>query len=198
MTNLQNFELFPKLPSELRQQVWKAALPSYRVIYVRAHPLELEDDFWEREQMMYEEDLFGKDTENEDTRSVPEKDIRLLVHKIGQGLDGGLKRQSQLHKYGFMSSRRAPNIAHVFFHDHTTYQGFGVYEPNPIPARRDVRVLLHLLDGPFRGQRKRQAQLHRYGFTTSRPGLLSISEWITAIHMGLFHIWIKLFHIWNS
>jgi hypothetical protein len=29
-------------------------------------------------------------------------------------------------------------------------------------------------------------------------GLLSISEWITAIHMGLFHIWIKLFHIWNS
>lgn len=144
MTALQSLGLFSELPSELRELIWEAALPSSRLVRVKAHPIESEDEIYEREELLHQEDLYGKDTEDEDTRSIPEKDMRLLVHKTGKGLDGDLKRQSQLHKYGFRSSRATPNIAHVSFHDPATYQGFGKYETNPIQASRDVRPLLHL------------------------------------------------------
>lgn len=79
-----------------------------------AYPIEPEDQFYEREDPLHREDLYGKETEDEDTRSIPEKDMRLLVHKIRKSLDGGLKQQPQLHKYGFRSSRPTPNVAHVF------------------------------------------------------------------------------------
>jgi hypothetical protein len=156
--------LFSELPSELRELIWKAALPSSRLVHVDAYPIEPEDQFYEREDLLYREDLYGQDTEDEDTRSIPEKDMRLLVHKICKDLDGGLKQQSQLHKYGFRSSRPTTNIAHASFYDPATYQGFGQYEPNPMCASRDVRLLLHLRDHDMNGQRWSQAQLHRYGF----------------------------------
>ena len=56
------------------------------------------------------------------------------------------------------------------FYDPATYQGFGQYEPNPICASRDIRLLLHIRDhNTNEGRRWSQAQLHKYGFTTSRP-----------------------------
>ena len=61
MTAIRSFGLFLELPSELRELIWKAALPSSRLVQVEAQPLEPEDDFYEREEMMYEEDLYGKD-----------------------------------------------------------------------------------------------------------------------------------------
>jgi hypothetical protein len=170
MRPLQSFELFPELPSEIRELIWQAALPSTRVVPIELHPIEPEDEFDEREQLLYEEDLYGTNVENEDTRSVPEKDMRLLVHRTSQDLDRVVKRQSQLLKYGFTSSKPAPNISHASFHDLAAYRGFGEYEPNPKPASRDVRLLLHIRDY-FHMWRQdlNQAQLHRYGFKTSRP-----------------------------
>lgn len=170
MASLQGFELFSQLPVELRELIWQAALPATRVVHLGAYPVEPDDKAGEREQLLYEEDLYGKCVENEGTRSVPEKDIRLLVHRTGQCLDGVIKRQSQLANYGFMSNRRTPYISHVSFHDPATYRGFGEYEPNSPPPNRDVRPLLHIRDYPLFGRRNvTQAQLHRYGFKTSRP-----------------------------
>lgn len=145
-TRYTRFELFSKLPSEIRVLIWRAVLPLSRVVYVGVHPIEPEDDFDEHEESLYNEDLHGKSAGEEDTRSIPEKDTRLLVHRTSQGLDGALKGQSQLQKYGSMSSRPAPRIAHVPFHDPATYPGFGAYEPHCIPASRDVRLLVHIQD----------------------------------------------------
>jgi hypothetical protein len=80
MTALQSFGLFPQLPSELRELIWQAALPSTRIVTLEINPIESEDD--DREQLLYEEDLHGKIVENEDTRSIPEKDM--LVHRTCQ------------------------------------------------------------------------------------------------------------------
>jgi hypothetical protein len=170
MKPLQSFKLIPELPSEIRELIWQAALPSTRVVPIELHPIEPEDEFDEREQLLYEEDRHGKNVENEDTRSVSEKDMRLLVHRTSQGLDGVVKPQSQLPKYGFTSSKPSPNISHASFHGLAAYRGFGEYEPNPKPASRDVRLLLRIRDYFHMWQQDlSQAQLHRYGFKTSRP-----------------------------
>jgi hypothetical protein len=86
MTAVRSFGLFSELPSELLELIWKAELPSPRLVHVEgleAHPLESEDEFYEREEMMHEEDLYGKGEEEEDTRSFPEKDMRLLCPQNG-------------------------------------------------------------------------------------------------------------------
>jgi hypothetical protein len=83
MTVVRSFGLFSELPSELRELIWKRALPSPHLVHMEAHPLESEDEFYEREEMMHEEDLYGKGEEEEDTRSFPEKDMRLLCPQNG-------------------------------------------------------------------------------------------------------------------
>jgi hypothetical protein len=167
MTTLQSFVLFPKLPLEVRDLIWEAALPPPRNVYVREEEFETEKEWSVLEEMQYEEDLCGKN--EEDTRSLAEKDMCLLLHKTYQGLDVRLKRQTQLQKYGFTSGKPAPGIRHVCFYDTVSLPGYGWYEPGPIPASRDVRLLLHLCDSLWPYPSLRQKQLHSYGFTSTRP-----------------------------
>ena len=78
-----------------------------------------------------------------------------------------------------MSIRPTSNIAHVSFHDPATYQGFDQYEPNPIRASRDVRLLQHIWDyNMVEGRRQSQTQLHSYGFKTSHllPAIRHVSR----------------------
>jgi hypothetical protein len=101
----------------------------------------------------------------EDTRSVPESDLLMLVHLYAHGPEGCLKRQMQLNDYGFTSSHAAPIIGHAVNYDVASYQGHGESGDKHISFDRDVRSLIHASEY---GE-KRQQQLLRYGFASSRP-----------------------------
>jgi 2EXR family len=222
MTTSQVFELFPKLPCELRAAIWKTSLPSIRLIRLASkedkgddwdEDLELEwweveyledlhgtffveslrekiDDEWPCDipgmgdlELQHLKDRLGSDAYEEDTRSLPEKDLRLYCHKCARGLDERLKQQTQLNKYGFTSSRAAPTLGHVLEYDMTYYQGFGETMLKHISPRRDLQLLSHGNSFSRMNQTPIQAQLRRYGFITSRPtptlryGNIMLAEW---------------------
>lgn len=51
------------------------------------------------------------------TLGLLRKDLGLLVHRCARGPGGCLKRQTQLSKYGFISSRAAPRIGYASNYD---------------------------------------------------------------------------------
>jgi hypothetical protein len=102
----------------------------------------------------------------EDTRSISEKDLLKRVHIYASGLDGSIKRQTQLKKYGFTSSQASPTIGHAASYDISSYEGYGDAQHIEVAWGRGFQSLVHTLGT---GSDKTQQQLYRYGFKTSRP-----------------------------
>lgn len=135
------FPKFSSLPLELRDLVWKYALPEPRLVYISF--TEVKDEGPEdREQEDEEVDGVGTEDVNMSDGEAAVDELEYIhgwrINKnAGYGYDARITFQTQLEDYGFLSSRRRdalpPQRGATIFTANNRAQ-FSISSPTPTPA----------------------------------------------------------------
>jgi hypothetical protein len=171
MATPHEFTLFPNLPLELQEKIWKAATPSSRLVQVFEKDIIPWDDLDWYEELQWKEARGDNDTcteseemeyEWEEVGEIdPMEDFMLFIHTRDRGLDGRWTVQTQLNKYGFTSTSATPTISHVL--RLSPYPGFNENDFPPVPAANDFGFVSH----PQYYLGSGQTELELYGFVSS-------------------------------